>query len=230
MPRSEFSRTCSECGASLRGRAASAKTCSDVCRAGRSRRIKRSREKNLELAQLPAHQKDLQAAITGEVPEVAHEVIQQELRPIVREALTEDVLRSIDNLIGLTPAAIRALEGDLASDDSKVRQRAYELVLRYTVGNQPIVNTDSQSERELIVNFNLPRPEGEAQEDEITESTAVRVCLVCDTEKPEHEFVAGSDRCTECHEKLQDKVKSILGDDQLQLSADSGTHPVPSVE
>jgi hypothetical protein len=133
----------------------------------------------------------------------------EELRPIVREAITEEVLRSIDQLVALTPQAITALEADLESDDGLVRQKAYTLLLKYTVGNAAITSEDQPTG--LVVNFELPRPGRVAQEDDLpAEAEELRQCLVCSEEYPTTEFVSGSDRCVTCHEQFQAKVKELL--------------------
>src|SRR5690349_7321614 len=130
-------------------------------------------------------QKEIADAVSGEALNVAHEVAKEELRPIVRAAITDDTLRAIDKLVGLTGRMIDALEEDLDADDMVIRQRAYTLGLKYTVGHQAIVRPDSDTAgQQLVVQFNLPRPggAGETQEQEAAvelEATEVRTCDTC---------------------------------------------------
>lgn len=213
MARSEYKRTCSECPNPLER--PNQKTCSAKCRAARSRRLKRISRDNGKQVELTAAQTQVAMAVRNEAPDVAHDVIQDELRPIVREAITEDVLRAIETMVGLAPQAVAALAQDLHSEDSKVRQKAYDLWLRYTVGHNAIVRPEEdEAGKQLVVNFNLPRPEGgpgtEAQEDTDTEAQELRVCNMCGEEKDVALFVAASDRCSDCHDRLQEKARELL--------------------
>jgi hypothetical protein len=207
-------RRCSECPASLAGRKAQTKTCSSKCRSERSRRLARANtdEGQSRLAEI-AH------IVRGEAPEIAHRVVQEELRPIVREALTEDVLRSLQRMVGLTPLMVDAIEEDLASEDATIRQRAYSLVMKYTVGHPAVVRPEeSNAGQQLVVNFQLPRP-GEAavpgsirDEPVDAESTELVPCDACGEDKLASEFVSGSTRCQECFDKRAAEVKALYPD------------------
>jgi hypothetical protein len=147
---------------------------------------------------------------------VAHEVMRETLRPVVREALTEDVLAAIAEMVGLTPKAVQMLKLDLEAEDSTVRQRAYTLLLKYTVGHPAVVQpSDADPGKQMVVNFNLPRPadaQGEDSDIVSAEAESLRVCVVCAADKPESEFVANSDRCWDCHRQMQSKIEELLGD------------------
>lgn len=162
-------------------------------------------------------------AARGDIPEVAHKVVAEELRPHVREALTEDVLKALRDLVGLTPKVVAALEEDLASDDAYVRQKAYALIVRYTMGHGALVPKPEEADQgQMTVVFaQMPRPENTAPQQPHTgepvvpdepapDATAVelRTCDACDTEKPAKEFVGMSSRCTKCHNELRDTVLS----------------------
>lgn len=216
MPKSEFVRTCSECGKSLKGYAPQAKTCGDTCRTKRSRRMRAQNKAAAEKRSMPEHQRALSEVVHKEAPDIAHKVIQEELRPVVREAITEDVLRSIQQLVGLTPEAVAALQLDLQSEFASVRQKAYTLILKYTIGHPAIVKPEDEGSQGLTVYFNLPRPSGETQEDNtdvtpMVEAVEYRSCHVCGTERPVDEFVAGSDRCVDCHEKFRERAREMIG-------------------
>lgn len=207
------SRTCSECGEPVSARA---KTCSAKCRGKRSRRLRRQKVDAGKQNALPPHQKQLAQVVRNEAPDIAHTVIQEEIRPVVREALTEDVLQAINKMVGLTPAAIAALEQDLYSEDPQTRQRAYTLLIKYTVGHQALVRPeDTDDSKQLVVHFNLPRPGGvtlEDGEEVVIEAEEYRHCNMCDSDKPITQFVANSDRCEDCHAHMQTKVKELLGE------------------
>lgn len=201
-----YERRCSECGDTLKGRRSNTKTCSDLCRRARTRRLAQENK-----GEVPATQQ-LAQAMTGEFKDEAHEVIREELRPVVREAMTEDVLRAINTMVALTPRAVAALQEDLANEDPVIRQRAYTLLLKYTVGHPAVVQAkDTDPNQQLVVNLNLPRPDASADPEE-AEVVEVRTCDACATEKPTSEFVGFSDRCTECYDRRQTEVLAQFGD------------------
>lgn len=209
-----YGKVCTECGAVISGRA---KTCSNRCRAARSRRLKRARQEKADEQRLPDHQREVARAARTEATDLARTVIREEMRPVVREAMTEEVLQAINRMVGLAPVAIEMLAMDLMSEDSKVRQKAYDLWLRYTVGHQAIVRPEeAEDSKQLVVNFQLPRPDPnvtvspgtEALEDDAV--VELRTCNLCQEEKPSEIFVAASDRCTECHDKMAAKAQELL--------------------
>jgi hypothetical protein len=149
-----------------------------------------------------------------------HEVIKEEVRPVVRESITEDTIQAIGKMVGLTGVAIAALTEDLASDDATIRQRAYTLLLKYTVGHQAIVRPPDEDRTQPIeVNFALPRPERtEAQEpspDEpvVVDAVEVKTCDTCGKEAPATEFAANSTRCLDCYAKQRARADEFLRDD-----------------
>lgn len=202
-----LTRTCSECPNPLAGKSVQAKTCSEKCRSARSRRVKRANRKVEEFAEANnAGAQEIAAIVRREAPDVITKVMKDELRPIVREALTEDVLRAVEQMLGLTPRAVELLAADLESEDSTVRQRAYTLVTKYTIGHPALLRPeDGAGAGQITVNFALPRPDDTEEVIEV-ESEEVRTCDSCNTEKPEHEFVAGSDRCRTCFEEQKAAV------------------------
>jgi hypothetical protein len=199
-------RVCSECGGSLEGKAPQAKTCSVQCRQRRARRRKRVNDEAEQAEQA------VREIVVREHDHVVERVLQQELQPVVREAIDEDVIRAIDQMVKLTPAAVEALRLDLQSTDAVLRQRAAALVVKYTVGHPALVKATEDTAQPLQVIFNLPRPgdstgtentEGEAIEDVIEED---RVCDLCGEQKSATEFVAGSERCKTCFEDYKARV------------------------
>ena len=201
-----LARTCSECGVPLVSRSPRAKTCSEKCRSARSRRERRVSTERATLDAKPGV-RQIAEFVRNEAPDIAKNVLSQELAPIVRQALTEDVLRAIDKLVGLTPAAVNALTEDLMGDDKVLRQRAYTLLFKYTTGHPALVKPeDTEDKSQLVVNFNLPRPDPE-QSIEPTAAVELRTCDLCKQEKAVTEFEAGSERCTDCFEEWKAKIR-----------------------
>ncbi len=208
---------CSECGASLEGKQPQTKTCSTNCRVKRSRRIKASRAKGGTNHGLNEHQAEISARVRGETADIAHRVIEEELRPVVREAITEETLRAISDMVGLAPRAVEKIGAE--SEDSTVRQRAYSLITKYTVGHPSIVKPEeTDSNQQLNINFQLPRPTDDASEVievesavELEDDGETRACDLCGEDKTVTQFVAGSDRCVACFDQQQERAKAILG-------------------
>lgn len=189
------------------------KTCSDACRNRRARRLKRQRleasRKGGEANALPEHLKTLQTAAANEAKQVAHELLKEEMKPVVREAITEDVLSAINDLVALTPTMVEAIREDLSSDDKYLRQKAYSLLARYTLGNSSVAPAPANAApAPMQVVFQLPRPGDDGQPPITVEAEELRTCMECQATKPASEFVANSERCQSCHDALQEKVRA----------------------
>jgi hypothetical protein len=146
---------------------------------------------------------------------VARKVIQDELAPVVREAITEDVMQAVKKLVGLTPAVVNAIEADLSSDDAAIRQRAYTLVAKYTMGKDSLAAPkEGDDQRQLNVQFNIPRPDTEDEPIKVESYTLnydeTRTCDQCGEDKPINDFVSGSDRCAKCHQANSNKAQDLL--------------------
>jgi hypothetical protein len=204
-------RKCTECPNTL-DEGSRAKTCSQKCRTKRSRRIRRSRVAGGEANALPEHLQPLNAAANKRGgTDLLHEVAKEELRPVVRDAITQEVLEAAGQLVGLTPLMVTAIEMDLKSPDAMIRQKAYSVLARYTLGNASIAPTMEAAPPAVSVVFALPRPGdvavmADGAEVEIPEVTEVLVCVECEAEKPSGEFIEGSHRCRSCHEGLHAQV------------------------
>src|SRR5690606_26913115 len=150
-------------------------------------------------SRLPDHLKDLSEAVRGETKDLGHEVIKEELRPIVRESLTSDVLRDVGALVRMVPKAVQRIAEDLDSSDETIRQRAYTLLLKYTMGNPSVAPPPAeQAPPPMNVVFNLPRPDTTPEDaTPPVEAVELKQCAECATERPSHEFIAGSSRCVE---------------------------------
>lgn len=198
-------RICPECGEPNIPAGSRKKTCSDSCRTKRSRRIRREeKHPNAVFGEL-GH---------GEGRDVAIQTIQEELRPVVREAITQEVLEAIGELVGLAPKAIRLIEADLDSDDPNVRQRAYTLLTKYTLGNPSVAPSPEVVPPAFVVHFDIPRPNGRLDnppdEAVLSEAMETKECATCFADKPLAEFVGGSDRCRECHDAILAKRDALL--------------------
>ncbi len=199
---------CSECPNEISGRA---KTCSDACRAKRHRRLRAGRAEGVE----PSQRVDLPA---GQVEAAIQNTVDAALAPVVREALTEDVLQAIKTLVSHTPQAIAAIVADLESDNDFIRQGAYRLLARYTLGHPALV-PDMDSDKQVVVVVNgVARPQAPAQPGEhlaeatpidAEEVTETRLCDTCNEVKPAKEFVGTSHRCQTCFVRARDHAYSI---------------------
>jgi ribosomal protein L37AE/L43A len=210
-------RRCSECGESLAGKGPQARTCSDNCRGKRSRRLRRQSQESTAAARAansyPDHAKQFSDVIKYDQEDVAREVMAEELRPVVREAITEDVLRGIQRLLAITPKAIECMADDLDSEDATIRQRAYSLIAKYTLGQSGMVNKDDGAQAGMVVHFNLPRPGDEVTTDGAAvelEDDELRQCDTCGQDKPITEFIAGSYRCATCYDAQRERAQRLL--------------------
>jgi hypothetical protein len=180
---------------------AGTKTDTPACRNKRSRRIRAAkREANQKSPYAPELQ-DMAAAAQGKAVDVAQQVMAEELRPIVREAITHDVLQAISRLVGLNGEAIDVLKAQLTNEDDTIAQRAATLILKYTMGNPSVAPPPSQqAPAPMSVVFNIPRPGDETAALEPAPSDAVelRECGDCNENKPGDEFVGASSRCKDC--------------------------------
>lgn len=170
------------------------------------------RRQNIDKAHLDPEQRELRSIVDHELEDQAREVAKEELRPVVREAMTEDVMKAIQSLVSLTPRVVDAISEDLDAEDPNVRQRAYTLIARYLFGKDTLVAPESDTASGLVVHFQLPRPGDEepTEGEEVVDVEAVRTCDLCENEKPESQFVSGSDRCRDCFNGLKDKTAELL--------------------
>ncbi len=214
-------KRCSECGVPLVNAdgsptPAGTKTHNASCRNKRARRLKRE-EKEAALARRRPKRAKHVLAVAEEVENGAamHEAAVEVFKPLIREAMTEKVLGGIQSLIDMQPEALAALRQDLSSNDDKIKQNAYTLWFKYTMGNPSVAPpSTTQAPSGLTVQFNLPRPGDDphvalpAPADAVT----LRDCDVCGESKTEAEFVAGSPRCEVCHDKTRELLTKRFGD------------------
>lgn len=146
----------------------------------------------------------------GQHTDALQRVVEEEIRPVVRESITEDVMRSINDLVALTPEAIDAIKDDLRSDDKTLRNRAYTLLIKYTIGHRALVPTEAEEEgKNLVVNFNMPRPGDEGTE-LVVDADELQPCDSCGIDKPMDQFVANSNRCQDCFDAARHAAEKYL--------------------
>lgn len=212
-----YQRTCSECD-ELLPRGSKRKTCTDACRAARSRRkAKADKERRRAAAKLGREQQrpteaisDTLDVVSGNLPDIANEVAKEAMQPIVREAITDDVLSAVNRMMGLAGTAVDSLGEDMKDADPKIRQKAYDLWFRYTVGNKAVASEEAENSGQMVVNFSMPRPGDDQAPSVEGEAVEMRPCDLCGEDKPPNEFVASSDRCLACHADQQSKVAHLL--------------------
>lgn len=198
-----------ECKGSLEGRSPQAKTCSVGCRQHRARRL---RKDNIDAGALEAT-RGVRELVRAGGQDAVQAVLKQELAPIVREAIDDDVLQAISKMVGLTTRAVEVLQRDLDGEDKVLAQRAASLVVKYTVGHPALVRPADEAPPQLEVHFNLPRPDADApQYDEEGELVAEeKVCDNCGESRPTSQFESGSDRCRSCFERIRDEARARFG-------------------
>lgn len=232
---------CTECGKPFTTAGKQGVTCSHSCRTMRSRRRKAQGDKfsHYKLDPGSVQQKVDQAAklALDRLPEIAREVLAEELRPAVREHLTGQVLTSIADMLNLIPLAQQALREDLEAwdpiyDDKgevlldedgqphrkvnrDARARATSLVMKYTVGQPGLApQPDTPDAAPIVINFasmpGLPSHiDGDAHED-IELLPGQRVCDICSLAKDPDEFSGMSSRCLACHAANTERVLAAI--------------------
>jgi hypothetical protein len=213
-------RKCSECPTPLTypdgtHKPPITRTCSKRCRAKRARRIKRATAEGRAKSPYALELQELATAAQDSAKDVAHELLKDELRPIIREAMTEEVLRGIQTMVEITPEAIAVLKEQLTSKDATIAQRAATLMLKYTMGNPSVAPPPTQAAPSpLTVQFNIPRPgDAIAASSEVSTEATLRECTDCSTHKPEDDFVGASPRCQECFDKLHATLEQRFAKD-----------------
>lgn len=232
------SRICQapSCANSLEGYSPLAKTCGNVCKKRRERHIAANRRKAGRASGMPAHLADMSQVARDVAPDVLRDVLREEAVPVAREALTEDVLRSLQALIHLTPQAVANLASDLVNPDDRLRQKATELLLRYTLGNQSVAPTATNNPAPMQVMLTWPTAPAPTEvgpptvdvtaEDVELASGApettpaapageTRECMECRETKSWDLFVGASERCQVCHDGALAKVRERFGEDAV---------------
>lgn len=234
---------CTECGHPFMSANASSRTCGDRCRQRRHRRFERdpnAPEFAIDVSHVAEAMQNARAQALDDLPAVAREVLAEELRPAVREALTGAVLQSIGDMVGLMPLVQAALTDDLQASvplldsdgnpirdadgsivfltDHERRSKAVALVMKYTVGQPGLApQPEAPEQAPLIINFpTMPAPpdhiEGEANEEPLELEEGHRVCDICQESKPTDEFVGDAPRCQVCHDAQRARIEAAIAE------------------
>ncbi len=232
---------CTECGHPFVSTSASAKTCGSACRQRRHRRFAAdpaASEFSINVSPTLEAMQNASAQALDDLPNVARDVLAEELRPAVREALTGRVLESIGDMVNLLPLAQEALRDDLSArvplldgngdairdaDGSLVwivdhdrRSKATALVMKYTVGQPGLApQPEAPEQAPLIINFpTMPAPpdhiDGGAVEELPELAEGERICDICREAKPAAEFVGDSPRCQVCHDAQRARIDAAI--------------------
>lgn len=234
---------CTECGGPFMSGHAGAKTCGQTCRQRRHRRFERDEnapEFAVDVSATAEAMQNARAQALDDLPAVAREVLAEELRPAVREALTGAVLQSIGDMVGLMPLVQAALTDDLKASvplldgegdpirdndgsivfitDHERRSKAVALVMKYTVGQPGLApQPEAPEQAPLIINFpTMPAPpdhiDGAADEEPLELEEGHRMCDICQESKSAGEFVGDSPRCQACHDGQRARIEAAIAE------------------
>lgn len=202
-----MTRGCTECGKPLpEGSNASRKTCSDTCRSARSRRIKRQRQRGSNAP--PGGDRPENEVYDAEQHELAAEVAREELRPIVREQISEEVVAAVGRMLGLSAHAVEVIERDLDHTDPQIRMKAAALVARYSMSDRLMPELPKPPMEIELTGMPTPAPpESNGHHDTTAEELpGLRVCHSCNEAKTENDFEANAPRCRECQARLRGEL------------------------
>lgn len=202
-------RLCTECEKDISHRDTKALTCGDACRQRRHHRL--ADERKVGEAGFPS----ISNLARGEATDIAREEARKVIGPVVREALDESVMEAVRSLVGLTPAAVAALQEDLENGDGRIRQNAYVTLFKYTVGHPVIGPKDGTTNDRVVINLGLPRPgteavRGDTWTDGNTEGDEEKECDTCGEFKPAKDFVGMSTRCVSCFALQQQAAADLI--------------------
>lgn len=188
-------------------------TCSDTCR---KRRYRRRRHARAQAGRASGEARALSPEQEAALEDVAHQVVAQELRPIVREAmLGTAATEALGQLVGLLPDVMTELATDIHDRDPVVRQKAHQFLLRYTLGHEKVLPTEDDRHAPLTV---VLAPGIRPSDDAAAEASAMvepepndlRECDTCHESKPESDFIGTALRCSDCVAVFQAKAAKYL--------------------
>lgn len=155
-----FQRVCSECPTPFVTTSPRAKTCSGSCRSKRKRRLDAGDTADVaggnNAAKAIAKAKK---ATMDDLPAVVREVMAEEVRPVVREALSSRVLEAIGSMTELIPLMFDALKDDLVAQEPCVDPATGEHVTMMDGTPVYTVDYDRRSKaRDLVAKYTLGQP------------------------------------------------------------------------
>jgi predicted nucleic acid-binding Zn-ribbon protein len=221
-------RVCTECGDIFAVGRSDQLTCSGKCRTRKSRR----EAKGLPEPFGAARRAELLAGIRAVAEEgaigMAREIMAAEIAPVVREALTSEVLAAIGELVAMSPMMVAAMKEELTgtpvwSDgqmlmgkdgnpllavDPDRRLKVLALWAKYTMGSPALApQAPQEAAPPIAINFGaVPRPDYGAN------STATRECAICEEPRTDEDFIDGSDRCRDCQAKLEGAAARLIAE------------------
>ncbi len=218
-------RMCSECPKLFVAKRKDQVCCSASCRMRKTRRLKAGGPPISTPEEAAKRVEQARVAVEDGAIAIAGELLREELRPVVRENLSADVLSAISDLVALTPLIVAGLKeemvgaplrdpltGELLRDpqgrhihavDPDRRLKAIQLAARYTIGSPGLAPQPEINKAPIAINFgSVPRPDWDA--------TAERECDVCNLMRLESEFVGESSRCTHCQSEIEARVQELV--------------------
>ncbi len=177
-------RICPECSKTYVVTSLRQTTCgTDVCRQRRVQRLRREEKSGIGPAERAARDAEIREIADSEALGIARDIMREELAPVVREQLSEDVLSAIGDMVALTPLLVTALADDLVAEytethtdpegfvtettrtDYKRRAAAVALLAKYTIGSPALApQPEAADAQPLQVNFfGMPRPAWDAE-------------------------------------------------------------------
>ncbi len=177
-------RLCPECSTPYIPTGHRQTTCgTDVCRQRRVKRLQRDEKAGIGPAERAARDAEIREIADSEALGIARDIMREELAPVVREQLSEDVLAAIGDMVALTPLLVAALADDLVAEytemhtdpegfvtettrtDYKRRAAAVALLAKYTIGSPALApQPEAADAQPLQVNFfGMPRPAWDAE-------------------------------------------------------------------
>jgi hypothetical protein len=184
-----------------------ARTCGESCRKKRARRLAKKKTRKV-----PEHLAPMHDAVTKATDDAVQEAVKAELAPIVREAITDDVLQVGRQLMrNIVPAR--------AGGDRRRHQRRGQ-------GPAParVHAADEVHARQPVGRAEARRPERPADPDQLRGAAArhrragdrgrgrgARTCSECGEERPVSDFLEASMRCVHCDAALRARVAERFG-------------------
>lgn len=194
---------------------------------------RKRRQRRRDKAHVPTMpDKELGALIDAQRTAIIQQVMADEIRPVVREAIDQDAIGAIKGMVGLAPAAILVLSELLKSSDEVTRSRAAQTIVKYTMGNALVTPPRADQGEKLVIINQLPdapvRVDAESTSDDIPELSTnddeLRRCDTCRLYKPLDQFPGGGPRCQQCLDERKESVIAEFLPEDRQLLSENAVH------
>ncbi len=234
-------RRCLNCGKPLLG-GPNQRACNASCRQQLKRKRDRRaqtelRKRDAAMASAPGalaarddSNSDVSELIGRKQEDVVREAFVEELRPVLRSAIDAGVIKAIESMVGLAPAAVSALQDDLEGDDPYARSRAAALVVKYTMGNPHVTPAREDNKPGLTIINQMPDAPAPFIDADLEDAPSgdLKRCDTCRLDKPVEDFPADGPRCAQCMEERKAAVIDSLlpaASDSLQARPEPVDHP-----